>query len=1295
MRYWIGLLLGLIGVCGWTQKDGVTVQLPDKVKFSEQNYYDFNNNKIYSLNFNYGSSGVVIWDMWNMVPQEHIEVEGLYMPENGIVRFEPQGDSLFVYITGDHESYYSNPDTRLAISFKDNTVNTSKYVSENNKVRMERPYNFNSPNNSMDGSKGYQKVTGITLNENIKFIRNDSVYRIDVQNGNYINEFTYRNGEQYFNRYDDYTKITLVNTQSPGSGYYSTDLDTIFEFNTIAGAVHPSGSRLALLLADYSTMKVYEINEDMSLTQEKEFSLQLPDTSEFELVFPSDKNPEKIMVANLEGIELVDLKEETVERITANHLYQDETLLVVNGDSIDMSWYDRLLCVPLNEKYVEVFVYTSRSYYGYNYYHTNYRNEGSYLTHSDLIGFKNYVMEYGGYDDFETKGALSFIYDIENKKLVKADIDKLYGRTSLTDVFTLVNKNSTQCEIYDAKLDKVIKRLDLSKVVKSFNFSVASNSFDFGSFGNWYDQDQPDILSIFPFFSRRQKLKGFQYVYDIIVEKNATDPAFFVTQMEADPGLTVELYSFIADQVYKQGSHSEGEYSYSNVSNYRFSDNTKAFDIDQSSENDYYFLEDLVYYGDIKDSIAQEVGSSSFVFLSRYTDTNYVHDRVYPGFSYGRFSKEPDHAFLMSSKHVMKVNYLTGDTLLKVELASELMDNYEHNHGVLTSDEKYFAYLDTNYAVRHLNLEKGTEKILLELPGEEIKERGEYMFDYAFSQNGDYFGFEDRGDLKNLPPSFVISTVTGEEVIKYTRPTEYFPDGNASRNEFVNGGCGMCMINNDGIPIIIDKQSLNLSNSNQVDASIQHFVYVPTADTAFSMMSVADHWLVYLPEGYYFGEPEAVEAISFKKGDEVYPYTQFDHFYNRPDKVMQAVADYFGVDNEEGVKMLHKAYEKRLEKLDLGIMEELPEEVPELKIINKQQLPYSAKTVDLDLSILSAHDNLKDLTILVNDVPVERVDLSKKSIQQLDKTFSVELMKGFNLLEVFCRDQSGTPSMPQYVTIYGDDEKVKEELYVVAIGAGSYQDEQFNLKYAAKDAQDFANTLTETSRYGEVHKKVIVNEAFTVDKMEEIKSFLAPAKINDEIILFIAGHGVLDENLDYYLATHDMNFSNPSENGLSYDKLEAVLDGVKPLKKTLMLDACHSGEIDKEEVELMAANNTEVGNVQFRAVGHKVTQRKGMQNVSELTKSMFNDLRVGTGATIISAAGGMEFAMERGDLKNGLFTYCFIDGIRSGAADLNKDGEIWLKEMQEYLQDKVSELSQGKQQPTSRIVNNIIDYRIW
>lgn len=145
------------------------------------------------------------------------------------------------------------------------------------------------------------------------------------------------------------------------------------------------------------------------------------------------------------------------------------------------------------------------------------------------------------------------------------------------------------------------------------------------------------------------------------------------------------------------------------------------------------------------------------------------------------------------------------------------------------------------------------------------------------------------------------------------------------------------------------------------------------------------------------------------------------------------------------------------------------------------------------------------------------------------------------------------------------------------------------------------------------------------------------------------------------------------------------------------MDTCHSGELDKEEVEESKAEDVRLGDVEFRAVGAGVRQKEGFgfENAGELMENMFVDVRKGTGATVISSAGGAEFAMESSQWQNGLFTYCLLNGLQTKKADSNHDGEIHVSELRAYVYDEVTKMSGGKQKPTARAQNLSIDYRVW
>lgn len=87
------------------------------------------------------------------------------------------------------------------------------------------------------------------------------------------------------------------------------------------------------------------------------------------------------------------------------------------------------------------------------------------------------------------------------------------------------------------------------------------------------------------------------------------------------------------------------------------------------------------------------------------------------------------------------------------------------------------------------------------------------------------------------------------------------------------------------------------------------------------------------------------------------------------------------------------------------------------------------------------------------------------------------------------------------------------------------------MKFADKDALDFAAIMSKNKYHDQVFTKTILNENFTLESIQDARKFLASADVNDQVMVFVAGHGVLDDNLDYYLATYDMDFQNPADRG--------------------------------------------------------------------------------------------------------------------------------------------------------------------
>ncbi len=461
-----------------------------------------------------------------------------------------------------------------------------------------------------------------------------------------------------------------------------------------------------------------------------------------------------------------------------------------------------------------------------------------------------------------------------------------------------------------------------------------------------------------------------------------------------------------------------------------------------------------------------------------------------------------------------------------------------------------------------------------------------------------------------------------------------------------------------------------------------------TTKATLSFISVEPNgYIISSTDNYYMSSKDGLKGVAFRVGNQAYPYEQFDLKYNRPDIILSKL----GTTSHELINAYHLAYQKRLKKLDFT--EEMLNDdfhLPEIQLLTKN-IPISTKHKVLKFKIKSFDTKylIDRILVYVNDVPIygaNGISLRNKRLSSVEKEIELELSNGNNKIQFSAFNNKGVESIKETVEIIYEGKEVNPELYVIAIGVSDYKDHKFNLTYASKDANDLSDFfVNHNNKFSKIHIEKILDENATREKILNIKTFLKPAKVDDQVIVFLAGHGILDSKLDYYFGTTDIDFENPSVKGLAYDELESLLDGISARKKLLLIDSCNSGEIDKDEIASVIASNETNTSVKTRAIrGLKINSKLGLENLSDLLNETFIDLRRGSGANIISASGGMEFSYESDEWRNGVFTFSILDGLKSNKADRNTDGKITVSELREYVTEKVQTLTYGKQKPTSR-----------
>jgi len=290
-----------------------------------------------------------------------------------------------------------------------------------------------------------------------------------------------------------------------------------------------------------------------------------------------------------------------------------------------------------------------------------------------------------------------------------------------------------------------------------------------------------------------------------------------------------------------------------------------------------------------------------------------------------------------------------------------------------------------------------------------------------------------------------------------------------------------------------------------------------------------------------------------------------------------------GIASKELIAAYRSAYEKRLN-LNKVTEQMLADDfnVPEIQV-RPSLLPLSTneRTLHIHVKATDSLVQLKQLNIYINDVPLNGlngIDLRSKRTALWEQDIAVDLSSGINKVQVSAVNVSGTESL-KYTSnvVYTGPSKLKADLYLVAVGVSKYQDASYKLDYAAKDAQDFVKFWQgKRDRFGAIHVLPLINPDAKRDKIIGAKTFLANADVDDEVIVFFAGHGVLDDKETYYFATQDMDFTHPASRGLPYEEIEGLVDGIRARRKLVLIDTCQAGEVDtgQENNEAITGGNT-------------------------------------------------------------------------------------------------------------------------
>lgn len=436
-----------------------------------------------------------------------------------------------------------------------------------------------------------------------------------------------------------------------------------------------------------------------------------------------------------------------------------------------------------------------------------------------------------------------------------------------------------------------------------------------------------------------------------------------------------------------------------------------------------------------------------------------------------------------------------------------------------------------------------------------------------------------------------------------------------------------------------------------------------------SCFFAGDDWIVWTPEGYYAASPGGEKLMGWHVNNGLdqlasfYPASQFRSTLYRPD-VIKLLLKTGSV--ERALDEADKARGRMTEKSEVA--EVLPPQVRITSPVANHKAPQNTLAIRATATSVGKHP-VTVLRLLLDGRPYQGQRgvqaIASPKLGDVNGEWTIELEPGKHKLKVLADSavSQGISEEVEVVYVGGGelaDQVRLPKLYVVAVGISDYPGD-LKLNYAAKDAEALTVALKSHSKslFREIEVQTITNtQATRAAVLKGLGWLRSNMTQNDYGIFFFAGHREFDNDGSVYFLPVDVDPQDLLTTAIGDDQFKKALAGI-PGKMMTMLDSCNSG----------AVAGSQTG--KRRAAGSSLTD--------DLVRDLVTDEN---GVVAMCSSTGREFSLENNEFRQGNFTLALVEGL-SGKADFNKDGVVYLNELDTYVTDRVKELTKGQQHPVT------------
>jgi (p)ppGpp synthase/HD superfamily hydrolase/Tfp pilus assembly protein PilF len=197
------------------------------------------------------------------------------------------------------------------------------------------------------------------------------------------------------------------------------------------------------------------------------------------------------------------------------------------------------------------------------------------------------------------------------------------------------------------------------------------------------------------------------------------------------------------------------------------------------------------------------------------------------------------------------------------------------------------------------------------------------------------------------------------------------------------------------------------------------------------------------------------------------------------------------------------------------------------------------------------------------------------------------------------------------------------------IGISQYEFGLDPLPGSKKDVQAMEKVLRHPERGGFDAVEVITNPD-PQQMREKIEALFADCHKDDLLLLYFSGHGITDNRGKLYLTSPTTKKTRLAATAIPSDFVHSLMFTSPSRQQVVILDCCFSGAF-----------------------------AKGMTAKAD--------------AAVLTSSGLLEYSQSGTDLS--LYTRFLVEGMETGAADLNKDGMISVDELHEYAKEQILQCS--------------------